>query len=89
MRVSSNFTSLPSSKLPCLQDELYQHCEVAHVQLRVSAEFSSVLYFVERHSCLLQTEDCLWHSTYSKRNLLSTRQLLTCHRLIKWTFSGT
>ena len=45
-----------TTKLPCLHEDLYKHCEVADVQLRVSAKFSSVLYFVEKHSCLLEIE---------------------------------
>ena len=45
-----------TTKLPCLHEDLYKYCEVADVQLHVSAKFSSVLYFVEKHSCLLGIE---------------------------------
>ena len=44
MRISSSFTSLlalqyMTTKLPCLHEDLYKHCEVADVQLHVSAKF--------------------------------------------------
>jgi hypothetical protein len=45
-----------TKKLPCLHEPMYKHCEVADVKLRVSAKFSSILYFVENHSCLLKKE---------------------------------